>query len=224
MSKTIKMLCVATVLLPIGANAATYNLESSYNDYSDSDYIYFGSKSNTKAYGCGDYTESAWDNEFVALAHAETLKITGDNNLYYCCDNGAGADGYWIAFYGATSVPSGLSNCSAQTNWVSLGSNKYCQATKTVVYDWCSGTTSSGIIDSADAGECIYSNGACSTFTHCAKGYYKSGTSCVACPDGGTTSGYTNGGKTDCYLVPGTTGTDDTGSWTIVDGNCEYVQ
>lgn len=218
---TIKTLCLAAALLPISVNAATYNLSSSYYPVSDGDYRYFGTSSSSNTYyGCGDYTEESVYGDFVALSHGETVKITGDSNLYYCCDNGSGADGYWIAFDGYSSVPN--ESCGDYSKWVSLGDNKYCQATMTGTMDWCSGIVDSGIIDSSRAGECVYS-GTCTTMTHCGTGYYKNGTTCTACSDGGTTSGYTNGGRTECYIPSGTTFSDDSGTGTYT-GNCYWTE
>ena len=220
MSKTIKILCATSTLLPMVANAATYTLPSYFILGSDSDYRYFYSGIDTRSYGCSDAViESvAHQDDFYELGTGETVLHSGD--LYYCCAD----NGYWVRFEGQSLVPD--KECSEQYNWVSLGSNKYCQATMTYTTDWCYWPISAGTgVESSNyVGQCVYSNGTCSTFTHCGKGYYKSGSSCVACPDGGTTSGYTNGGITDCYLTPGTTGTDSSGNWEIVGGNCDYEQ
>lgn len=220
MSKTIKILCIATVLLPNTANAATYTLPSTFILGYASDYRHFYSPIDTRTFGCSDATieDATYPDDFYALSTGETIQHSGD--LYYCCAD----NGYWVMFENQSSVPNG--DCPTKYNWVSLGSNKYCQATMTPTMDWCYWPTSaaSGVESSNNVGQCVYSNGTCSTFTHCAKGHYKNGSSCIACPNGGTTSGYTNGGISDCYLTPGTTGTDSTGNWEIVGGNCDYKQ
>ena len=212
------ILCMATILSSTMANAATYNLSSYYKISTDSDYKYFSYGG--IGYRCGSYVSDHHESEFIDVSHGQTVKISGDNNLYYCCDNGSDSDGYWIAFQGVSSVPE--SSCNTQYEWKSLGANKYCQATNTATYDWCADNTDTGIIY-YPVGDCVYSSGTCSTFTHCGTGYYKNGSSCTACPDGGTTDGYTNSGKTACYIPAGTAFSDDTGNGTYT-SKCYWTE
>ncbi|MBQ8367795.1 MAG: hypothetical protein IJX43_01920, partial [Alphaproteobacteria bacterium] len=151
--------------------AATYNCGYDCERINDSDYVYFES-ANGYGYNCGGYANSV-SPEVIYVSHGETLETATSSALYYCCDDGFGSDGYWIEFpYG--SIPSGNS-CANTYTWISLGSNKYCQATNTGTWEWCAGHRSSGILSYADGGECVYSSGTCSTFTHCGAGYYKNG-------------------------------------------------
>ena len=192
------------------ANAATYNCGYDCSQSTDSDYVYFES-ANGYGYNCGGYANSV-SPEVIYVSHGETLETATSSALYYCCDDGFGSDGYWIEFpYG--SIPSGNS-CANTYTWISLGSNKYCQATNTGTWEWCAGNNSSGILSYADVGECVYSSGTCSTFTHCGAGYYKNGSVCTKCPNGGTTSGYTNTGISACYLKTGTSMSDTSGTYT----------
>ncbi|MBR5566608.1 MAG: hypothetical protein IKW09_00695 [Alphaproteobacteria bacterium] len=198
--------------------AATYNCGYNCKTHPDSDYVYFES-GNGYGYTCGGLA-NATSPEVIYVSHGETLETTTSSALYYCCDNGFGADGYWIEFpYG--SIPSGNS-CANTYTWISLGSNKYCQATYTGTWEWCAGHRSSGILYFADGGECVYTSGTCSTFTHCGLGYYKNGSVCTKCPNGGTTSGYTNTGISACYLPTGTSMSDTSGTYTC-SSNAYYV-
>ncbi len=211
------ILCIVPILSSTLADAATYTLNSNYKSASYGNYQYF-------EYGgtgvrCGSYVPEYLKPEWMDVSHGQTVML--GSYLYYCCDNGAGSDGHWVAFQGVTSVPSG-SWCASKYNWVSLGANKYCQATSTGTYDWCSDNTATGFIY-YPRGSCIYSSGTCSTFTHCGMGYYKNGTSCTVCPDSGTTDGYTNTGKTACYIPAGTAFSDITGSGEYI-SNCYWTE
>ncbi len=198
-------------MMTVSAHAATYNCGYDCSYAYDDDYAYFYNE-NGDAYNCGGYAYTYADNEFY-VSHGETLETATSSALYYCCDDGLGNDGYWIEFSNGY-VTSGNS-CANTYTWISLGSNKYCQATNTGTWEWCAdGGGVSGIISYYNAGACVYSNGTCSTFTHCGTGYYKNGSVCSPCPDGGTTSGYTNTGISACYLKSGTSMSDEKGTYT----------
>ncbi len=199
------------------ANAATYNCGMNCTSYSDDDYVYF--TTSNRAYNCGGYAYTGYTNE-VNVRHGETL-ITSGASVYYCCDNGMGSDGYWITFPSETKIKDHASACPERQIWVSLGDNKYCQARQTGIMEWCAGHNSSGILNYEGGGECVYS-GSCSTVTHCGQGYYKDGSSCKPCPDGGTTRGYTERGQTECFLPAGTPMSDITGTYTC-SSNAGYV-
>ncbi|MDE6478050.1 MAG: hypothetical protein K2L94_02255 [Alphaproteobacteria bacterium] len=63
------------------------------------------------------------------------------------------------------------------------------------------------------------SDGACEY--QCNAGYYGKGQSCSPCPEPGT-SAVGRSSIFDCFLMDGTSGTDNTGDWTISGGNCYY--
>ena len=226
------ILCMSTILSSTLADAATYSLPYGFTEYLDSDYVYFGSTIDTRMYGCGDYTESAAGtrNEFTALSHGETLTISGDDTLYYCCDNGMGSDGHWIAFANEDTVPS--YTCATQYTWTSLGNNCFCRTQQNVTFDWCRNTNASGIISSDDitGNGCEYTSGTkCSTCTHCTGDNYKDSTGCHACPYGGkiaktATETYHTRGKTNCYIPVGSDATDDTGTFHIYNANCYWTE
>lgn len=200
-------------VIACAANAATYNCGYNCDSYTDNDYVYF--ENDTTAYNCGGYANSGATDE-IYVSHGETLEAAAGTGVYYCCDDGLDSDGYWIQFFSESSITNTEGLCSSYTEWVSLGANKYCQATKTGTWEWCKwgeAGGSSGIISFAAAGACVY-NGSCSTFTHCGKGYYKNGSVCTACPNGGTTSGYTSTGISACYLPTGTSMSDTAGTYT----------
>ena len=200
-------------MMTVSAHAATYNCGSDCDMNSDSDYVYFEAD-NGYGYNCGGWAYPT-SPEVIYVSHGETLTTTISSSLYYCCDHDSFPEtaGYWIEFpYG--SIPSGNS-CANTYTWISLGSNKYCQATNTGTWEWCADNGGgSGILSYYDVGACVYSNGTCSTFTHCGPGYYKNGSVCTKCPDGGTTSGYTNTGIRACYLKSGTSMSDEKGTYT----------
>lgn len=216
---------LAIAVSPIATNAATYNLSSSYSESHDIDYTYFSDGST--AYNCGGYASTGDDD--IIVEHGETVTISGDYNLYYCCDNGMNSDGYWIAFSGEDSVPS--YTCESQDQYTALGDHKYCKTTKNATHDWCANSTSSGIIDSTEQEQngCTYTDKTCTTFTHCAGNYYKDSTGCHECPYGSKMSlhwseTYHSYGITKCYIPAGTTTTDDTGTFTVTGGNCFWTE
>lgn len=218
--KSFKILGVVGVLFVAHpAIAYNYTLDSSYEEQGDADYIYFCNS--TTCYSCGELQASYYANNVVVVEDEQTVRLS--NNTYLCVED----VGYWINLGNTSTVPV-KGSCSSKTEWQSLGSNKYCSATLNGT--WNRFLTSSGepcssgiAYYSSCSGACEY-EGSCSTFTHCGKGYYKNGMTCVACPDGGTTSGYTNAGITECYLPSGTSGSDESGSWQITGGNCYYQQ
>jgi len=207
-------------LMPGIAVASNYTVPgNSYKGYDD-DYIYYQTQYGD-AYACGTYSRGLLDSyNTTYLTNGQTLYVLDDSQLLYCCEE----LGYWIDVGDTFQLPDINVSCPTQYNYVPLGAHRFCQATQKSTYNRCAdykGNTS-GILDSADIGACEYTDGTCSTFTHCEKGYYKNGTVCAACPNGGTTAGYTNGGISNCYLPVGTTGSDATGNWQIVGGNCSY--
>lgn len=58
-------------------------------------------------------------------------------------------------------------------------------------------------------------------YTSCKPGYYKSGNSCNACPNGGTSPDKNTGGISNCRLPAGTVGSDSTGTYKYV-SDCYY--
>lgn len=220
------LITLSIALIPICANAATYNLNSSYKIQADADYSYFYYGST--AYNCGGYANT--NRSDIIVEHGETVKISGDDNLYYCCDNGLGSDGYWVAFYNADTVPS--YTCTTKYTWTALGNNCYCSTTQNVTFDWCRNTQASGIMDSDDIAGlgCEYTDGTkCTTCTHCAGDNYKDSTGCHACPYGGKIAKsaietYHRYGKTNCYIPMGSDATDDTGTFHIYNGNCYWTE
>lgn len=70
--------------------------------------------------------------------------------------------------------------------------------------------------------ECTYDITTCTVPTYCGQGYYKSGNTCIECPElstGATTAtGYSTAGITRCYMPLGTTGSDTEGKF-VYDGN-----
>ncbi|MBQ8294199.1 MAG: hypothetical protein IJX89_02330 [Alphaproteobacteria bacterium] len=218
---------LAIAISPITTNAATYNLDSSYEIVGDSDYSYFSNGST--AYNCGGLANTG--NNDIIVEHGESVQIGAVKTLYYCCDNGENSDGYWIKFAGEDSVPS--YTCPSVTQYTALGNHKYCAAQKNATHDWCANSTSSGIIDSTEQEEngCTYTDKTCTTFTHCAGNYYKDSTGCHECPYGGTIAKpagltYHTYGITNCYVSIGKNYTDDTGTFIITagGGNCFWTE
>lgn len=214
-----RALALGMLIMPHLANAADYQISNANVGY-DADYPYLYNDSTSMAYACGTMSSDHLDGNYSSIfymTNGQTLYDSKNSRLLYCCED----LGYFIN-YGNTSTLPTPDTCTTQYNWVSLGSNKFCRAAKKSVYNRCAFNRGSGILNPSDIGGCEYSNGTCSTFTHCAHGYYKNGTVCTECPDGGTTSGYTSEGITACYLPIGATGSDTTGAFKIVNDNCSY--
>ena len=205
--------------------AATYNCGYDCTDNYDGDYIFFES-ANGYGYDCGGWANPT-SPEVVYVSHGETVEHPMANGIYYCCDDDSEetvkTQGYWIEFPSSSYITDG-NPCTNTYTWKSLGSNKYCLATNTATWNWCAGSdgSTSGIIPYNEVGGCVYTSGTCSTFTHCGAGYYKNGSVCTKCPDGGTTSGYTNTGSSACYLPTGTSMSDTSGTYTC-SSNAYYV-
>lgn len=169
------------------------------------------------------YTESAFADPATPVISGSTCyccardcaPITIYN--YDCSSLGRTAQGSYITgymdgeFYGKYLCDGDWTECSScGYTYVpsSSVSNGFCYLSGTG--DQCSG--------------CSY--GTCgAAITHCGQGFYKSGSSCIACPDkalGATTSGYTNTGITACYMPANITLSDSTGSY-VFTSNCNYT-
>lgn len=214
--KKILFFCIyaMSALTTNGLVAADYT--SSGTRVPDDDYIYF-----SDGYMCSDTSINSVSNpnSFKILTDGQTLYDSQKRELLLCCE----FYGYWVSYGNVQSLPA-IPTCGTKYNWVSLGANRYCQATMKSTYDRCDNLNGSGVIPSSNAtGACQYSNGTCTTFTHCGRGYYKDGNTCIQCPDGGTTSGYTNNGITACKLQSGTNSADATGTFLISGGSCPYL-
>lgn len=104
-----------------------------------------------------------------------------------------------------------------------------CECVKKYSYECTSGYYGTAISESAGCTKCP-SNATCaggnrSTFV-CAKGYYKNGSACTACPSlngvAGTTTSTGATSITSCYIRSGSSFSDVSGSWRYSD-NCYYV-
>ena len=174
-------------------------------------------------YTCGmspDYGGPQYRGHWYSLQPGDIIEVNGD--YYYCCSEGGSS------FVDVTvEYPLNESQiCGTAYQYAPLGDNKYCYSSLRISYaNPCGGygeyVSGVGYTDAPGCnrglGDIEYCNvcefdKTCTTFTHCGQGYYKDGDKCVQCPDGGTTSGYTNGGKTDCYIPRDTPFQDDTGS------------
>lgn len=218
--KKIAVIGIMMLMFPNNAMSSyDITLTPDYSPWYDSDYVFLDNGTNAFVCGTGGAKPSSFN--ITTVEDGQTVWVGNGSYLLLCC-----ADlGYWVNFGFTYELPS-APTCAARYNWRSLGNHKYCKATQSSTYNWCDAAaqaSTSGIIMKDDLGDgCTYTDSTCSTMTHCDTGYYKNGTTCTACPNSGTTSGYTGGGIGDCYLPIGTTGADASGQWQIVNGNCAY--
>ncbi len=119
----------------------------------------------------------------------------------------------------------GTQTCSSSKTWGSCTSFTRCSSG----YYY----TSTSSLSSTSGCKSCPANATCSgsgTYSiSCSAGYYRASstaTSCTICPDsddtGVATSAAGSVGVTNCYLPDGTTGSDETGSYVIDGGKCNY--
>jgi hypothetical protein len=113
--------------------------------------------------------------------------------------------------------------CDGVNGWCQIdpfgGDAKYYDST-TVEGGECyaAGTSSSSY-------SCQYTFPTCTTPSYCKSGYYKSGSTCIPCPDGGTSINHNQTGITGCYKLM-SDGSDSAGTYnwaTLPNNRCYYT-